>query len=388
MPLNSTTKHTSGKFLHATYQPAVLRRNADGWYVEYYAMCDGILRRQRIYMNRIRKKYSRMADFKQHINSVICELNAKLAGGWSPFGETTNTRLYMALTPAIETYLQEKQTELRPDTLRSYNSICNSLMRWINAELPQCKCGTFNRLHAVCYLDYCAQHKHINPRSWNNQLKGCRALFSWLQQKCYVKENPFETIRPKREPPKRRILIPSDVRQRITDYFEQENPAMLTVCELVFTSLIRPKEIGNLRIGDVYIDERYIRITGENAKTHNERFCALSPQLVERLQALHLSRYPANYYLFGEKYTPDKKRLAAARFRKEWDKMRRALKLPQEMQLYSLRDTGINSMLKSGIDPLTVMQHADHHSLSMTTRYANHADPHLIDTIYNKSVRF
>lgn len=388
MSFFSQKNNLSKDFLLTSYQPAVLKHNADGWYVEYYAMCDGVLRRQRIYMNRIRKKYSRLSDFKQHMNSVIYELNAKLAGGWSPFGETTNTRLYVLLTSAIDAYLQEKKKELRPDTFRSYNSICEHFIRWIDAELPQCKCGIFNRLHAVCYLDDCSKRRNLNPRSWNNQLKGCRALFSWLLQKCYVKENPFETISPKREPLKRRVLIPSDERKRIAEYFERENPAMLTVCELVFTSLIRPKEIGNVRIGDVFLAERYVRITSENAKTHHERFCALSPQLIERLQALHLERFPSNYYLFGEKYAPDKKKIAAARFRKDWDKMRNALNLPQEMQLYSLRDTGINTMLKSGIDPLTVMQHADHHDLAMTTRYANHADPYLIDTIYNKAALF
>ena len=68
--------------------------------------------------------------------------------------------------------------------------------------------------------------------------------------------------------------------------------------------------------------------------------------------------------------------------------MRNALQLPEEMQLYSLRDTGINEMIKSGIDPLTVMQHADHHDLSMTTRYANHADPHLVKVISEKAPEF
>ena len=75
-------------------------------------------------------------------------------------------------------------------------------------------------------------------------------------------------------------------------------------------------------------------------------------------------------------------------YRKVWDKLRNALKLPKEMQLYSLRDTGINNMLKSGIDPLTVMQAADHHDLSMTTRYANHVDPNLIQTLQDQSPMF
>lgn len=58
------------------------------------------------------------------------------------------------------------------------------------------------------------------------------------------------------------------------------------------------------------------------------------------------------------------------------------------MQLYSLRDTGIYDMLKSGIDDLTVMQHADHSTLEMTTIYGNHQDPNLINLINEKAPKF
>ena len=85
---------------------------------------------------------------------------------------------------------------------------------------------------------------------------------------------------------------------------------------------------------------------------------------------------------------PAVKQIPEAKMRKTWEKMRAAVKLPKEMQLYSLRDTGINNMLKSGIDPLTVMQHADHHDLSMTTRYANHYDSTLIARIRSEAPQF
>ena len=58
------------------------------------------------------------------------------------------------------------------------------------------------------------------------------------------------------------------------------------------------------------------------------------------------------------------------------------------MQLYSFRDTGIYEMLKSGIDDLTVMQHADHSSLSITTIYANHKDEKLIEKINKNAPKF
>ena len=76
------------------------------------------------------------------------------------------------------------------------------------------------------------------------------------------------------------------------------------------------------------------------------------------------------------------------RFSKDWIRIREDLGLPAAMQLYSLRDTGINEMLHAGIDALSVMQAADHHDLAMTTRYANHANADLVRVISSKAPSF
>lgn len=61
-------------------------------------------------------------------------------------------------------------------------------------------------------------------------------------------------------------------------------------------------------------------------------------------------------------------------YTKAWMNMRRELKLPDTMQLYSLKDTGITNMLENGVPAIDVMKQAGHHDLSMTTQYANHKD--------------
>ena len=129
-------------------------------------------------------------------------------------------------------------------------------------------------------------------------------------------------------------------------------------------------------------------IPNENAKTHNLRYAAMSKELHTYLSEIKINRYPDKYYLFGEDLRPSANPCGTARFRQIWERVRKDLKLPQEMQLYSFRDTGINNLLKSGVDALTVMQHADHHDLAMTTRYANHADSGLIQKIYEHAPEF
>ncbi len=372
-----------------TYHPAVLKKTSVGWMIEYYALnpAEKKLERKQIKLNREAKKFTRVSDFRSYANDIVMRINGKLAGGWSPFMESESIRLYTKLHDVVDYYLSEKSKELRPATLVSYRSFCKMLLDWLN-ENAGMYASMFNRLYAVRYMDYIYKDRNVTARTWNNQLKMGRALFAWAKEKMYVKENPFENIKAKRTEPKKRVLIERDVRRRITEYLQKKNPTYLAVCQLVFTSLIRPKEIRLIRVGDVMLADKCIRIPSENAKNHHERFAGINAQLLDYLLSLHLDRYPTDYFLFGPDLLPAPVQCGTHRFRKEWEKIRKALDLPKTMQLYSLRDTGINGMLKNGIDALSVMQHADHHDLSMTTRYANHADKHLSEKVFKQAPDF
>jgi len=145
---------------------------------------------------------------------------------------------------------------------------------------------------------------------------------------------------------------------------------------LVYSSLIRPKEIATIKVKDINLTEKFVIIHAESAKNHKKRFSALSQQSIELITKLIAeTKLKENDFLILGK---DKIPMLSHSYGKTWDRMRKALKLPTEMQLYSLRDTGIYEMLKSGIDNLSVMQHADHSDLSITTIYAKHVDTQLV----------
>lgn len=371
------------------YLPAVLHhRPSHGWEVEYYVMdAGGRMRRMVTRMNSLRKRFSSISEFKRHCNDVVCRLNAQLAGGWTPFGEMQNTRLFTPLELVIDDYLKEKEKETRPDTMRSYRSFCNCLKEWVAQVCPKVQVAQFNKVLAVRFMDYIQNDRGLGGRTYNNRLKSARSLFSWAVSKCYAKENPFADIRTKREEAKKRVLVPQDARAKVADWCARNNPTYYILCRLVFDSLIRPMEVWRLKVADVHLKEGYIWIDAPIAKTHNPRAATLTPDLVRDIAKMTEHAQPS-MHLFGPGFKPGTKPIRYQNFREEWAKIRKDLNLPQEMQLYSLRDTGLNEMITSGIDPLTVMQHADHHDLSMTTRYANHANPNLVETISKNAPAF
>lgn len=373
-----------------SYLPAALKYTAHGWTIEYHVFNPAFnsMERRVMKMNRIRKKYSRVTDFKAYCAAVITKLNSQLASGWNPFeGYANNARELTPIGTVLDKYLKDKAGDVRPDTIINYRSFVKVFKEWVTNTYGQIAISNFSRVMAVNFMDYLVEKKGLHGRSYNNRLKQARAFFSYAIDKYYCKDNPFANIKKKREDEKTRILIPHEVRKDIFKYWSERNENYLVLCELVFIAMIRPKECWRLHVSDLMLADRYINISEDDSKTHFRRSASLTPDLITRLEKMtrHANR---SDYLFSDGYMPGKKHIAYSRFRKDWQDMREALGLPDEMQLYSLRDTGLNEMLKGGIDWLSVMQHADHHDLSITTRYANHADPHLVETISTKAPAF
>lgn len=372
------------------FLPAVLKHTKHGWTVEYSVRnpYSGLMDRRVIKMNRIRKRYARLGDFKAHCLTVILKLNNQLASGWTPFTEVaSDSRQMTPLSFVLDDYISDKSAELRSDTIINYKSFTKVFGAWVDAEFGPIAISSFSRIMAVRFMDYISREKGLRGRSYNNRLKQARAFFSYAMEKFYCNENPFAAIKTKREDAKKRILIPADVRKRIFGYWLENNENYLALCELVFSALVRPKECWRLQVKDLHLADGFIEISENESKTHYRRSPSLTNELALRLSKM-VDRAKPTDYVFGEGYKPGKKQICYSRFRKDWQTMRAALGLPDEMQLYSLRDTGINEMIHGGIDVLSVMQHADHHDLSMTTKYANHANPHLKETIQKKAPKF
>lgn len=271
-----------------------------------------------------------------------------------------------------------------------YRSVTDLWLRWCEDNgLAGLYSGTFLRAHAVRYMDDQLEQARRH-RSYNNTLKVMKAFFQWAVEHLYAKENPFAGLKVLKKEPKIRILVPPEARRQIAAHYARVRPAMNIVCQLVYSSAIRPAEILRIQLKHIHLDRRYIFIPGENAKNHRDRFATLSPSLVAMLKPVTERFGDPELYLVGknENLDPDTQPVNKSYFQKSWERMRRATGLPKEMQLYSLRDTGLTDLLHAGVDPLSVQHHADHSSLAMQQIYTDHYDPGLVEKIYNNAPEF
>lgn len=370
------------------YLPAQLVTKGDDWRIVYYALNPNTLNleRVRLRVNRIRHGYKKKADAIRHLSDVCNNINAKLAGGWSPFMNGEDVRLYTKIKDVIDVFIAEKSKDLRPATIRSYSSWCNIFYDYLTTRsLNGIYCSTVNKTIATAFMDYSYMQKGISKRSYNNYVKQGRVFFEYAKEKGYSQQNPFETIKIKRADKKTRTIIDEESRQKLFDYFMgTDEIGMLLAINLIYGSLIRPAEIRQLKIGDIDFANRFINIKNTVAKTHYERKSLLSQESIDLMKKMNIDKLPKTYYILGYDVKPNEKQSPVNAYQKRFFRASKHLKLPKEMQLYSFRDTGIVDLLHSGVDTLDVMHLADHHDLSITTKYADHFDQNMAERVANK----
>ncbi|MDL2313179.1 phage integrase SAM-like domain-containing protein, partial [Bacteroidales bacterium OttesenSCG-928-B11] len=287
--------------INFNYRPARLHEYKSGWLIEYY--CENPttnkLNRKTIKVNLLVSRYKNKREARQHINNIVSNINIKLSKGWNPFFEHEDSRLYSNINDVFAIYMQEKEKESRKHTLRSYSSFVSIIKNYINKNHPGAYSGTINHNTIAQFMDYVYNNRNVGQTTYNNYIKMGRALWNWMIEKCYTKENPFEKIKTKPKQKKKRIMIDKKTRNVIIDYLKEKNPNYLTICKLVYYSLIRPNEIQEIRIGDIDLKNHFIKITGDIAKNHKQRFAALTPDLIDDLKKININQYPAEYFLFS-----------------------------------------------------------------------------------------
>jgi len=396
MPVQSPRLAVSSSYSAANYLPAVLKTNQSGWIIEYYVENPQtqMLARKKIKLQRLLMRYPSKTEARRHINNIVVALNMKLSTGWNPYFMGEDSRLYTPLKEVTEKYLEEIKRNIRAATYSSYSSFVSIFGEWLEKISPNIYSSMVTHALVAKFMDYVYNERKgrkgdsMSNRTYNNYIKNGSAFFSWMIDKCYCKENHFMKVKAKKKEEKKRVLIPEETRERITKYLLEKSPNYLLMLKLMYNSLIRPKEIRGLLVSDISTAKGQITVRSDVAKNGKKRIVPMTPDIIEDLLKLNLQSYTSNCYAFGEDFKPSKTKLTDFSMHKYWAKMRKKLNLPEEMQQYSLRDSGIFEMLKRGIDPLSVQQLADHSSLEMTTIYAKHLDPNLQKIIVDNSPKF
>ena len=152
------------------------------------------------------------------------------------------------LTPMqrmLEIFVEEKGKELKQTTMVSYSTFCKQLGAWLRKHYPNLTSGEFTHEIAVEYLEFVNKggnsndkkqvrnridENRVSPRTYNNNMKMGRGIFTWAVEHCYLDENPFAKIKKKREGEKTRTIIPAEDRTKIYNYLCRKTQLCAWLC--------------------------------------------------------------------------------------------------------------------------------------------------------------
>lgn len=228
--------------------------------------------------------------------------------------------------------------------------------------------------------------KDYHKSSIARRLSSLRSFYNYLEKKKIVKKNYFKLIKnPKKEYSLPKYVCEEDVEKMLSipDTRNVYGKRNLLIIQMLYATGVRVSELVNIKINDINIKERTIRILGKGDK---ERIVVFGNNTQEALKDyLKNGRWKLekrkSEYLFLNK---DGKKLSTRYIRKILNDNVIKGSISKHVSPHMLRHTFATELLNNGADLVSVKDMLGHSSLNTTSIYT-HVTDEKIKQIYNKA---
>lgn len=274
-------------------------------------------------------------------------------------------------------YVIKKHSE---HTINNYKIDLEDFLEFNNKKVLNVDKDVVNK-----YLQY-LYDRNVSKATISRKLSSLRSFYNYLYNNGYVDKNYFIMIKnPKKDNglPKFVKDIDIDKMFNIPDVRNPLGQRNLLIIRMLYATGVRVSELVSIKLSDIDIRERTIRITGKGDK---ERIVVFGNNTKEVLELyINNGRYKLNSgrsdYLFLNK---DGDVLSDRYVRKVIDDIIIKASITMHVSPHMLRHTFATDMLNNGADLVSVKDLLGHESLNTTSIYT-HVSDDKIREIYNKA---
>ncbi|MBO5455535.1 MAG: tyrosine-type recombinase/integrase [Muribaculaceae bacterium] len=342
------------------------------WYVDFFALdpATGEMRRKKYHLDSIPKK----SDRRKRASELMEALLKQLRSGWNPWVNAEDNRGYILLDHALKKYEASLEKLPKLKTRQSYGSKLNVLREYISLQLlPPKYVYQYTTSFITDFLDWLYLDREVSGRTRNNYRGWCSSLAAYFIEREYISSNPVEKIRAVAEEEKKRQPLTSAMLSQLATYLKAKNPLFYLACMMEYYTMIRPEELSNVRICDISLKEQSVFIPASVSKNKRDGKVGLNDDIARLMIDLGIFSNDGDCYIFGDKLRTCKKKASGEIFRRQWLKVRKALKWGSEYQFYSLKDSGIRDLANAeGI--VIARDQARHTDISTTNKYLKGRD--------------
>lgn len=234
-------------------------------------------------------------------------------------------------------------------------------------------------------------HEHgIGPSSQARVLSGVRAFYRYLRIEGYIEQDPTELL----ESPNLGIHLPEVLTTEEVDRLEvsidlskwegQRNKAII---ETLFSCGLRVSELTSLLLSQLYLDEKYIRVTGKGSK---ERLVPISEKAIHELRLWFLDRNTMaikpgeqDYVFLNRRGAHLTRTMILIMIKKQAE----LAGIQKTISPHTLRHSFATELLKGGADLRVIQAMLGHESIGTTEIYTHLDIDILRDEIINHHPR-
>lgn len=220
----------------------------------------------------------------------------------------------------------------------------------------------------------------ITPRSQARILSGIRSFYKFLLIDGYIQDDPTELL----EWPKIGEHLPEvlsvdevDMMENAVDMEKWEGQRNRTIIEVLFCCGLRVSELTGLKISDLYLDDKFIRVIGKGDK---ERLVPISDSAIKELKFWFVDRNQMSIKPGEEDYVflnIHGKHLTRAMIFTIVKRLAAAAGIKKNVSPHTLRHSFATSLLEGGANLRAIQEMLGHESIG-TTQIYTHIDMHTL----------
>ncbi|OPJ63467.1 tyrosine-type recombinase/integrase [Clostridium oryzae] len=270
-------------------------------------------------------------------------------------------------------FIVDKQLErLSSRTLKDYSDHINFFKVYINEEIRSSKDRYLidSKLFKD-YLSYMIVAKQYKPCTVNLRISTLKCYLNWLYEKKYTNENyslclkkvkvPIDTIQPLNNTEIKKII-------NVIDTGTYAGLRDFTMLIIMLDCGIRIQELSNVKIEDIDVKNRILKVNGITAKTRIYRELPLSKDSINLLkQMIQISKDNNSEYVFLSSQTGEK--IDHDVVIKNFGKYGKKAGITHRATPHVFRHAMAVNAIKNGMDVFTLQKILGHSSIQTTRKY-------------------
>ena len=273
----------------------------------------------------------------------------------------------------VKAYMRYLKLErnLSPNTIEAYRNDLRWLLAYVNfhgLKVEEVKLEDLDNFSASLH------DQRITPRSQARILSGVRSFFKFLLLDGFIDVDPTELL----VSPHVRNVLPDvlstaevDRLEASIDLSKWEGQRNRAIIEVLFSCGLRVSELVNLKLSNLYVEEKFVRVTGKGDK---ERLVPISSRALDELNAWFADRNAMRIKSGEEDYVFLNRRGAHLTRTMILIMIKRqavAAGITKTISPHTLRHSFATALLEGGADLIAIQAMMGHEDIATTEIYTH-----------------